>query len=177
MSVTAPAGLAFVDCGLSGMIWLDSYLRFIHWAKSSRMLLLQGLQLIMVLTTSCFACLWLAVLAKIHDTIAPPHADESQSRKSYELLGINVGRTCLCSVLGIGKNRLCKAAAGQIDTRFASNVPLHRTCPKARNVDKFLRQLHGTVAEIMPTGQESYPLFCQEGCFHHGVLGGFSFKY
>ena len=102
------------------------------------------------------AHVWIAVLAKIHDTIAPANGDDSQSRKSYELLGIQVGRTCLCSVLGIGKNRLCKAAAGFIDTRFSANVALHRACPKPRSVDKFLLQLHGTVAEILPTGYAAY---------------------
>ena len=109
-------------------------------------------------------CLWVLFsfcalqphLAKIHDTIASCNDNEDAAgipkRKSYELLGVPVAKACLCALLGIGKNRLCKAVSGEIDSRYSCNVPLHRACPRARSVDHFLLRQHGTVAEILPTG-------------------------
>ena len=75
-----------------------------------------------------------------------------EGRRHYEIFSVPVGRSCMCAVLGIGRNRLYKAASGLVDARFACNVPLHRSCPKARSVDAFLLYQHGTVAEILPTG-------------------------
>ena len=63
-----------------------------------------------------------------------------------------MGRPCLCAALGIGNGRLNKAGSGMVDSRFSCNVPLHRAEKKARSVDHFLLHLHGTVAEILPTG-------------------------
>ena len=91
--------------------------------------------------------------SKIHDTVAPEAITE-QTRKTYQLLEVPVGRSCLCCVLGIGKNRLAKASAGHVDTRFGCNVALHRTAPAARSVDQFLLKQHGSIAEILPTGSD-----------------------
>ena len=85
---------------------------------------------------------------KICETIGA----NSGSRKNYELVGQPVGLPCLCSVLGVGRNRLQKAAAGMVDARYACNVSLHRPCPMSRSVDSFLLYLHSTIAEILPTG-------------------------
>ena len=85
---------------------------------------------------------------KICETVG----SETAGRKQYSFLGHAVGLGCLCAVLGMGRNRLQKAAAGMVDSRFACNVRLQRSCPMSRSVDSFLLHLHGTVAEVLPTG-------------------------
>ena len=61
----------------------------------------------------------------------------------------------MCTVMGIGKNRLLKASSGMVDLRFSANVPLHRSAPVSRSVDMFLLEQHARIAEILPTGSES----------------------
>ena len=89
---------------------------------------------------------------KIYDSFATGSDGAESSKRSYSLLGITVGRSCLCAALGIGNGRLHKAASGVVDARFSCNVPLHRAKHKARSADNFFLRLHGTVAEILPTG-------------------------
>ena len=89
---------------------------------------------------------------KIYDSFATGSDGAQNSRRSYSLLGVQVGRPCLCAALGIGNGRLHKASSGIVDTRFSCNVPLHRAQQKARSADLFFLRLHGTIAEILPTG-------------------------
>ena len=76
-----------------------------------------------------------------------------------------MGFECLASVIGIGSKRLRKALAGTPDMRYHQFGGGVRLTPKTNHVDKFLFQLHGTVAETLPTGwpvgklQERFPCF------------------
>ena len=96
---------------------------------------------------------FLLLRAKISETLASA-SESSTRRRSYEILGQEIGLACLCSVMGIGKNRFQKVATGLVDGRFACNGSLARSNPMARSVDNFMIHLHGSVAEVLPTGSE-----------------------
>ena len=58
---------------------------------------------------------------------------------------------CLAAILGLGRARLQKAARGELDKRFAELGGGIRYAPKMGSVDRFLLELHGSVAETLPT--------------------------
>lgn len=72
-------------------------------------------------------------------------------RRQHQLLGVTLGAECLAGVLGMGTKRLRKAQRGVPDMRFKEFGGTIRHTPKANSVDKFLLDLHGTVAETLPT--------------------------
>ena len=74
-----------------------------------------------------------------------------QTRIQYQLLGIDLGPECLAGVLGMGTKRFRKAVRGVPDMRFSQFGGSVRECPKSNSIDKFLFDLHGTVAETLPT--------------------------
>ena len=74
-----------------------------------------------------------------------------KGKRQYELLGHMVGPKCLAALLGMGVNRLQKALSGQLDMRHSQFGGGVRQSPKTDSVDKFLFDLHGTIAETLPT--------------------------
>ena len=64
---------------------------------------------------------------------------------------MEIGLECLASVMGIGKKRLARARLGQLDMRFSDVGKQIRLAPKQASVDKFLFDLHASVAETLPT--------------------------
>ena len=83
----------------------------------------------------------------------PASSSKRRSPHQYQLLGVDVGRDCLTNVLGISGRRLQKAQAGVPDLRFSQYGGGVRQSPKTDSIDKFLFQLHGTLAETLPTGK------------------------
>ena len=73
-------------------------------------------------------------------------------RRSYEFLGQTIAPDCLASLLGIGKKRLLKAMSGNLDMRFAETGGSIRQSPKTDSVDRFLYELHSSIAETLPSG-------------------------
>ena len=84
-------------------------------------------------------------------------ADESElqtgrvRKRQYRLLGHTVGPKCLSAVLGVGMNRLQKVLNGALDMRHSQFGGGVRQSPKTDSVDKFFFELHGTIAETLPT--------------------------
>ena len=86
-------------------------------------------------------------VSKIHQ-----QREAGESRRSkHKLLGVPIGPQCLAAVLGIGTKRLARAVTGQLDLRFSELGGAARLSPKTDTVDKFLLELHGSVAETLPT--------------------------
>ena len=80
-------------------------------------------------------------------------ADKPATKKrSYEFLGQVIAPDCLASILGIGKKRMMKAMAGRLDMRFSETGGSVRRSPKTDSVDRFLYELHSSVAETLPSG-------------------------
>ena len=73
---------------------------------------------------------------------------DKKTVKSFTFLGKEVGRVCLCSVLGIGINRLRKALDAQPDLRVGAQKGGQRQA--AYSVDAFLAVLYEGVAETLP---------------------------
>ena len=76
----------------------------------------------------------------------------TRGRRSYEFLGQTIAPDCLASLLGMGKKRLLKAMSGNLDMRFAETGGSIRQSPKTDSVDKFLYDLHSSIAETLPSG-------------------------
>jgi hypothetical protein len=93
----------------------------------------------------CFHCVR---PAKIHQL-----ADECKhgGRKEYELLGEVMSPKCL--TLAIGKRRFQRASKGMLDGRFGQFGGGVRQSPKCDTVDKFLLEMHASVAETLPSGR------------------------
>ena len=70
---------------------------------------------------------------------------------TYEMMGVEVGRTCAAIVLGVGQKRLARAMNGSLDMRLSQTGGGVRLCPKSATVDKFLFDLHGSIAETLRT--------------------------
>mgnify|MGYP001821674192 CR=1 FL=1 len=87
-------------------------------------------------------------------------------RKEYELLGESISPKCLSAVLAVGKARFQRASKGMLDGRYARFGGGVRQTPKADTVDKFLLEMHASVAETLPTGflgMVTKHFHCQEG--------------
>ena len=54
-------------------------------------------------------------------------------------------------MLGVGGKRLARAMKGILDMTFSQKGSGVRLCPKSSSVDKFLFDLHASVAETLPT--------------------------
>ena len=67
--------------------------------------------------------------------------------KSFTFVGQEVGRVCLCSILGIGVNRFRKALDSQPDLRVGAQKGGQRQA--AYSVDAFLAVLYEGVAETL----------------------------
>ena len=91
-----------------------------------------------------------SVLAEIHQ-LADPSEKQGKTRSKYELVGVEIGLPCLCSVLAVGNKRLLRAKQGAPDLRFTEFGAGARLCPKTSTVDKFLFDLHSSIAETLPT--------------------------
>lgn len=70
------------------------------------------------------------------------------SVKSFTFLGRDVGRACLCAILGIGINRFRKALSMQPDLRIGANKSGQQKA--TYSVDAFLSVLYESVAETLP---------------------------
>ena len=99
-----------------------------------------------MLARLCFRCVR---AAKIHQL-----ADECkhEGRKEYGLLGESVSPKCLSAVLAVGKRRFHRASKGMLDGRFGQFGGGVRQSPKCDTVDKFLLEMHASVAETLPNG-------------------------
>lgn len=64
---------------------------------------------------------------------------------------MEIAPDCLAAILGLGRARLQKAARGELDKRYAELGGGLRYAPKMAAVDRFLLELHGSVAETLPT--------------------------
>ena len=87
--------------------------------------------------------------AKIHQQNDDGGQGPRAGRRNYSILGMPVGLECLANVLGIGKKRLLKASKGIVDMRFVGGIL--QPSPKTHSIDRFLFDLHGSVAETLPT--------------------------
>ena len=82
---------------------------------------------------------------KLHENAS---SSSASGKSSYCILGENVGLECLSGVLGISKRRMLKAKTCAIDLRFGDHC---RPSPKTHAIDRFLFDLHGSIAETLPT--------------------------
>ena len=94
-------------------------------------------------------CSWLLFTSKMHSLGSQQPAAR---RRSYEFLGQAISLDCLACLLGVGKKRMLKAMAGRLDMRFAETGGSVRRSPKTDSIDRFLYQLHSSVAETLPSG-------------------------
>ena len=78
-------------------------------------------------------------------------SDGRKTRREYQLLGDDIGAACLQSILAVGPKRFWNCINGIADMRFTAWGGGVRQSPKTSSVDKFLYELHGNVAETLPT--------------------------
>ena len=91
----------------------------------------------------CLLVLPLA-LAKLHTVLGNGH----DARPSFTYCGEQVGRECLCALLGIGVNRLRKAFNMVPDLRVGKDKS--GSHESTFSVDAFLSMLYSKVAETLP---------------------------
>ena len=88
-----------------------------------------------------------SLIAELHQHSAGDPG--ARQRQTYNLLGEDVSLACMSRILGIGKKRFLKAQKGLIDLRYGNMG--QRPSPKTHSIDRFLFDLHGSVAETLPT--------------------------
>ena len=100
-------------------------------------------------------------------------SDPGSGRKNYNFLGQDVSLECMANILGVGKKRFLKARKGLIDLRYGTMG--HRPSPKTHSIDRFLFDLHGSVAETLPTEHLSLirtHITCCGSDFQQKVISG-----
>ena len=91
-----------------------------------------------------------SICAEIRETYGS--ADTSRGRRRrWSLLDQELAPDSLAAILGLGRARLQKAARGELDKRYAELGGGLRYAKKMSAVDRFLLELHGSVAETLPT--------------------------
>lgn len=91
---------------------------------------------------------------------------QRETECAFNLLGVYVGRRCLCKLLGIGLGRLLRARQRVPDLRFGvQGAPSARTTPKSLHCNNFFAQLYLQLGETLP--DRSLPLvLCVAGHAH-----------
>lgn len=87
-----------------------------------------------------------------------------KQKKQYSFLGRPVGRSCLCAILGIGKERFNKCLSLQPDLRIGKDKSGSQRC--TASVDAFLSIMYNGVAETLPDRLPG----CKVNVIHSAVM-------